>query len=448
MTSEKLKINWKKNLFFVWLSQFLSLAGFGFGLPFAAYYIQELGITDRGEIKFWTAMFQAGAPMTLAIMSPLWGMLADRYGRKLMLLRANLGAAVVVYLMGSVPSVQWLIMLRLAQGMFTGTVTAAQTLVATSTPEGNQGVALGTLSTAVFSGLMAGAFFGGLAAETFGYADAFKIGAGLLMLSSLLILCAVREDFAPPDQDACTAQTRGTIPMKRVWRLPDFGPGFPLLVLIAGVSLARRLDMPILPLFVQDMNGGLDGAAAWSGMLSAAGCSALILSGLVMGRMVDRFPAPVVAKISAIGAAIFMLLTGVAVNFLHLFVARFLMLFCAGGLDPVFQVWLSRVTTKERRGAVFGWAVTAKSLSWVVAPLFSAFIAARFGRFLDHAGTFDFAAILLNPAQNFPVDLWHRLLWFVCRMGGMDLRGIFFLSAMTFVLLVPLISWATRRMLQ
>ena len=89
-------VNWKKNLAVIWLSQFLSIMGFSFAMPFAPYYIQDLGVTDPVRLKLWISVFAAAAPLTLAVFSPVWGALADRYGRRIMLLRANFAGAVVV----------------------------------------------------------------------------------------------------------------------------------------------------------------------------------------------------------------------------------------------------------------------------------------------------------------------------------------------------------------
>ncbi len=435
-------ISWKRNLVFVWLSQFFSIAGFGFGLPFAPYYIQQLGVTEDAAVKMWTAFFQAGAPLMLAVMSPVWGMLADRYGRRLMMLRANFGGAVVLYLMGTAPSVEWLIAFRLMQGMFTGTMTAAQTLVATTTPDRRQGMALGTLITAVHSGLATGALLGGLCGEVFGYAAAFKIGSGLLVLSALLIVLAVREQFEPPK--SVTRKRRK--PWK--WRLPRLGPGMPVLVLIFAMSFARRFLMPILPLFVQALHGGrLAGSGIRTGALLGLGSLACICAGPLMGRLVDRFAAPRVAAVSAVGAGLLTAALGLAGGYVTLCGLHFVMLFFAVGLDPVFQVWLSRVTTPERRGAIFGWAVTAKSSAWVVSPLLSGVLAVQLGDWFARHGFVDWESVVRGVAVNLPADWTLFFLGALGRLLRLDLRVGFFLSGAAFLLLIPLISWATRRML-
>lgn len=430
-------INWKRNLFYVWLAQFLSMVGFGFGMPFAAYYIQELGVRDDAEVKFWTAVFQSSAALTMALVGPLWGAISDRYGRKLMLLRANFGAAVILYAMGYAPDVWWLIALRLVQGALTGTVSAAQTLISVSTPNDRCGTALGMLSTAIFSGNMAGMFLGGLCGDACGYANTFKIGGGILLLSSLLVLFMVEERFTPPAVAAGEPQGRA----RRL--MPHLGPGLPLLLIMFIVAVARRTDDPIIPLLIQHVNGAKEGAGTLVGLMGAAASVSSILSGVVMGRLVDRMPAPRVAKFSALGGAAFLLFMTAAESFGTLTAIRFCMMFCAGGLDPVFQVWLSRVTTEEKRGAVFGWALTAKSAAWFVAPLLGAAVAIGIPRL--------YAPVAGEGLEGLAAGLGGgRAEWFLfsrlAEAERLDLRAVFVLEAAVMLALLPLVGWATRKM--
>ena len=364
-------VHWKQNLAVVWVSQFLSIMGFFFAIPFAPYYIQELGVHDPVKIKLWVSLFGAAAPFSLAIFSPIWGAIADRYGRRLMLLRANFGAAVVLVLMATVRSVEALVVLRLLQGLLAGTVTAAQAMVTSTTPENRSGTALGALSAAVYSGTMAGTFLGGIFAEYFGYRYSF-LGSGLLLvLAGLLIVFGTREEFIPPPRQQ---NSNGSTAAASA-----IAPAVPLLLLTVTMSFCRQYDNSLFPLLVQEIHGSIQGAAFWTGSISAVAGLAGFLAGIVFGRLADRVDAPRLAKVSSVGAALFMVPQGLLYGFLLLFPARFGMVFCAGGLEPVFQVWLAKVTSVERRGSAFGWAATARSVGWVGAPLVSGLIASGFG---------------------------------------------------------------------
>jgi DHA1 family multidrug resistance protein-like MFS transporter len=363
---------WKKNLILVWISQFLSLCGFSLALPFAPYFIQELGVAEPKAVKFFAALSVSATGISLAFMAPIWGMLADRYGRKTMMLRANFCAVVVLSLMAFSVNVYMFVALRFVQGMFTGTINAAQTFIAGSTPEDRQGVALGSLSAAVFSGLLVGPLAGGFLADALGYRLTFGVSGLLLLVSGVVVLLAVKEEFVRPEK-----QPRRAVSWKE--RIAGLGPGAPILILLLFMAAARSFDRPILPLYVQEIHGRLAGASRWTGALNGTAAVGATLSGLLLGRLADRVAPPLIGKLSALGAGVFMIIMGAFPTFTIIFPARFFLAFCAGGLDPVFQVWLSRVTHESKRGTIFGWGVSFKAVGMAVSPLLSGTIAMHRG---------------------------------------------------------------------
>lgn len=383
-----MRVNWKRNLFFVYFSQCLSITGFTFALPFVPYYMQELGVTDPDKLKVWVALFGAGAPLSLAVFSPVWGTLADRFGRRIMLLRANFGAAIFLYMMGMANSVGWLVFLRLLQGVLTGTMSAAQTLVAAHTPQHRSGFALGLLSSGVFSGGMFGAFFGGVFADTFGYRPAFFVGASLMLLAGCLIFFGTHDPFVPP---ARTASSREAAFQRTQRKLLA---ALPVLCLLSSLTFVRRFDLSFLPLLVQEIHGSLAGSATRSGSLNAVAGVAGLFSGLLFGHMADRNSPRKIGIACAVGGALFMAPQAWADSFQPLFAARFGLAFCAGGLEPVFQSWLSDCTPPEERGVIFGWSASARSIGWMVAPLVSGMVAWGFGlRAIFLAGSACFLAV-------------------------------------------------------
>ncbi|OGV64450.1 MAG: hypothetical protein A3K19_21210 [Lentisphaerae bacterium RIFOXYB12_FULL_65_16] len=390
-------VSWQRNLLMVWLSQFFSILGFTVAMPFLPFYIQELGVKEPDHVKFWVALVTAAGPLTMAVCAPIWGVIADRYGRRLMMLRASLGGAVCLALMGLVPNVQWLLALRFMQGMLTGTVSAAQTLVSVHTPNNRTGLALGVLSSAVFTGSMAGNMVGGFLAEIYGYRAVFFVAGGVLLLATFLTLIGVREEF---ERHAS----------RNDWRSFKVGLGrvsaaWSILVLLGFMAFCRQFDQAMFPLFVQEVKGTLKGAALWTGSLHAIGSVAALLAGIILGWLADRIAPSRIGKYSALVAGILMIPHGLASSFLQMSMARFGILFCAGGLDPVFQIWLAKATPEKNRGILFGWALTAKSIGWTVAPLVSAFAASAFG-----------------------------------------LRSVYFFGAVFFLLLIPMISLVVRQM--
>lgn len=374
---------WARTYTFIWISQFISILGFSFALPFAPYYIQELGVSDPVQLKIWVALFAAATPLALALFSPLWGAASDKFGHRLMMLRANFSAVFVLMLMGAVRSVEALIALRLLQGALTGTFTASQIMVAAYAPEERSGRALGSLSAAVFSGAMCGASLGGLFSSLFGYRTVFFIAAGLLLLSGLLIFFGTEEvrrtqkaTMVPEDSPHSSTHQVPVPPL--TWRHAFF-TALPLLLLIAGISYVRQFDMAMMPLLVQEVHGTLEGVSLRTGTLFAVSGIAGLLSGVILGRLADRLHPSRIGCFSAMGASLAMIPQGLATAIWVLFPARFAMMFCAGGLEVASQIWLSKTTPQRYKGLIFGWASTARSIGWVLAPLTSGAIAAGYG---------------------------------------------------------------------
>ncbi|MFW5684083.1 MAG: MFS transporter, partial [Spirochaetota bacterium] len=133
---------WRRNLAFAWVAQILSLSGFGFAFPFIPFYIQELGVTDAEELRLWTGVLASAPALSMAVMAPIWGSIADRAGKKIMMLRAMLFGAIILASLSLSQSVTTVLVLRIAQGLFTGTMTAAAALVASGTPREKMSYAL------------------------------------------------------------------------------------------------------------------------------------------------------------------------------------------------------------------------------------------------------------------------------------------------------------------
>jgi MFS transporter, DHA1 family, multidrug resistance protein len=215
-------IAWQRNLFFIMASQFLSLMGFSFAMPFVPFYLQDMGVRNEHELKVWIALFNFAAPLTLAVFAPIWGALGDRYGQRLMLLRANVGSVVVLFLMGVATSPIQLVLLRLLQGVLTGTMTASQTLVSVHAPRERIGYSLGLLSAAVCSGNTGGVFFGGMFAEVFGYRAAFFASSVLMLMSFLLVLFGTEEYIPKRKENGAVSRKFSFIPQNLGTASPSF----------------------------------------------------------------------------------------------------------------------------------------------------------------------------------------------------------------------------------
>lgn len=176
MRQKELKsTDWQRNLKIAWIGTFFTGASFSIVMPFMALYIEELGV--KGDMVEWYAgLSVAISALASALVSPVWGRLADRYGRKPMMIRASM---VMTFTMGGlalVPNVFWLLFLRTLNGLFAGYVPNATALIASQVPQNRSGYALGTLSTGLTAGVLIGPLLGGTLSEAFGMRGTFFVG--------------------------------------------------------------------------------------------------------------------------------------------------------------------------------------------------------------------------------------------------------------------------------
>ncbi|TAN35015.1 MFS transporter [bacterium] len=187
-------MDWRRNLAALWFAEFTALLGFSFAFPFLSIFIShDLGVQSGRDLDLWTAAAASASGLAMAIASPVWGVLGDRWGRKPMLIRSMVGGAVTVGLMYLAQDPTQLVILRFAQGATSGTVAAATALVAAETPRSRVGWALGVVTSAVALGGAIGPVIGGIAGALFGLRLVFLGGGVLLLISMLPVLIIVRE---------------------------------------------------------------------------------------------------------------------------------------------------------------------------------------------------------------------------------------------------------------
>ncbi len=111
---------WKQNLIICLVGSFTTLVAMSLLLPFLPLYVEQLGVADHAAIVQWSGIAYGATFLAAAIVAPFWGKLGDLYGRKLMLIRASLGMAIAMSLMGMVTDIWQLVALRLFVGVAGG----------------------------------------------------------------------------------------------------------------------------------------------------------------------------------------------------------------------------------------------------------------------------------------------------------------------------------------
>ncbi|CDL19327.1 Multidrug-efflux transporter, major facilitator superfamily (MFS) (TC 2.A.1) [Klebsiella pneumoniae IS53] len=211
MSSAETPINWKRNLTVTWLGCFLTGAAFSLVMPFLPLYVEQLGVTGHSALNMWSGLVFSITFLFSAIASPFWGGLADRKGRKIMLLRSALGMAIVMMLMGMAQNIWQFLLLRALLGLLGGFIPNANALIATQIPRHKSGWALGTLSTGAVSGALLGPLAGGFLADHWGLRTVFFMTAAVLFICFLFTLFLIRENFCADRQERDAQCQRGVL---------------------------------------------------------------------------------------------------------------------------------------------------------------------------------------------------------------------------------------------
>jgi DHA1 family multidrug resistance protein-like MFS transporter len=380
----------------VWIAEFISLVGFAMVMPFLPFYVQELGVSDPDQIKFWSGLVVSAHAVTMGIFAPIWGSVADRYGRKLMLERAMFGATVVIALMAFARSPQQLVALRLLQGCLTGTVPAATTLVASTVPRERTGFALGWLQMGIFGGVSVGPLLGGVIADTLGYQVSFLVTAACLFVSGLGVLFFVHEDFERPATQPGAPESHWWDGLAMVFRSRE------LLTVLGARMLTRtgaRVLGPVLPLFVATLLPASSRVATVAGIVTGASAAASSVGSVVLGRTGDRIGYRRVLITSAVVAAIFYALQAAVTNTTQLILLQFCVGAALSGTISSLTAMLATLAPAEKKGAVFGVSTSAVSGANALGPMLGASLAVALGlraTFLLAAGVFILAALLIG----------------------------------------------------
>lgn len=365
------EISWKDNLRIAWLGSFLTGACISLVVPFMPIFVEQLGI-EQSQVTFYSGLAISVSAISAACVSPLWGILADRYGRKPMMIRAGLAMTLTMGGLAFVPNVYWLLALRLLNGVFTGFVPNATALIASQVPKDKSGYALGTLSSGVVAGTLTGPFVGGMIAEIFGIRNVFLMVGGFLFLAAILTIFFIREDFHPASKEKAIQTKDLFTSVKYPYLL------FNLFTTSFVIQVAAQSIGPILALYVRDL-GQKENLLFVSGLIvSSMGLSSMMSSG-VMGRLGDKVGNHRLLIVAQAYSALIYLLCANASTPLELGIYRFLFGLGTGALIPGINALLSKMTPKAGISRVFAFNQVFFYLGGVIGPLAGSVVAEQFG---------------------------------------------------------------------
>lgn len=364
---------WKRNLAVCVLGSFTTIIAMTLLLPFLPLYVEHLGVSDPVAIVQWSGVAFGATFLTAAVTAPLWGRLGDRYGRKLMLIRASLGMAIAMSLIGLAENVYQLVGLRLLAGLLGGYASGATILVATQTPRERSGWALGMLSSGIMGGNLAGPLIGGLLPPLLGIRNTFFLAGGVIFLSFLATTFLMKE--APRPKRAAGEAKPGAV---RLWQvIPDKKPVISMLVVACLVMFSIMSIEPIITLYLTQLHA--THVTMMAGLVMSATALASVLSASRIGKLADRIGHWKVVTGCLLAAALLLIPQAFVSNAWQLLVLRFLMGIALGGLLPCIAAIIRHSVPDAVAGRMLGYSTSSQYVGQVLGPLSGGYLGGHFG---------------------------------------------------------------------
>ncbi|SFL60401.1 Predicted arabinose efflux permease, MFS family [Paenibacillus sp. 1_12] len=382
---------WKRNLYILWIGNFLTSVGIGMIIPFLPLYVQDLGVHDVKQAALWAAMIFGINHLMIALISPLWGKFSDTYGQKLVMVITAIGSAVIIAAMGLVDTPIQLLLLRAAFGTMGGYPTSSVALLAIEAPKQKVGNALGTLQTGQVTGQLLGPLIGGVLAEWLGIRDSFFITGLFIFIAALLTVVGVKEttkyskfrftNLLKLSHPILQSKNRDRkVPSKTALR-QVLGQSPLILTLFIStylISISFASISPMISLYVKSMNI-VDHIEIMAGLIFASTALGTMITAPILGRMGDRHGHSIILLLSLILIAILHIPQGLVTDPWVLMGIRFVTGLCIGGVIPSISSLLRKLTPSHIQGSVFAYNASAGSLGNLSGAIFGGLVASSLG---------------------------------------------------------------------
>jgi len=366
--------SWKQNLFFLCLAQLISMIGMSFFLPFIPLYLRELGMTSEDTIARWSGLIFASGFFMLSLFAPLWGMLADRYGRKLMVMRSMGAAALILFLTVFVQEPYQLLILRLLHGCLSGFVSSAVALIASDIPAASLGLGLGLFQSTITGGLIIGPLVGGYLADQFGIRWSIGMGSGFIFMGFILVALFVKDELKHNVEHSYqSAWENAKFLFKNATLWPTVRIQF-----LSNFSLMAI--QPILALFVMELaRGSHERLGTLTGLVISSSAFSMMLGAPFWGRIGDKWGQKKVLILCFFAAALTFIPQGLASKILYLALGRFVLGFFMAGLSPSLQALISHHSPPARRAGILGVSFAITLMGNALGPLCGGFLGGSLG---------------------------------------------------------------------
>jgi DHA1 family multidrug resistance protein-like MFS transporter len=364
---------WRKNLYVLWGTQFLAMAGMNLVVPFLPFFIRSLGVEDHDELARWSGLVFAGPFVLSFLATPIWGAMGDRYGRKIMTVRAIFGLAISQLLIGFSQDVYQLFFFRIVQGAISGFIASALALVSTNTPKEKSGYAIGVLQSSTAAGMVLGPFLGGVLADLFGYRAIFFITASLCTISGVCIVLFVREFNKVGSESKAHSVVDNYLLMFRDRRLRIIS-----IALVVGQISVLMIE-PVFALFVEGLTSDTRYLSTVAGAVFSISGLFMVISAPWWGKRNDRTGHKKTLYITFCAAGLCYAGHLVVTDLLQLAALRGVLGFFRGAILPTLYSLTSVYAPAERRGGMMAIASSMTLFGNLLGPTAGGLVAGAFG---------------------------------------------------------------------
>lgn len=369
-------LSWKRTLYVLFFAQLMTALGFSSSFPFLSLYVKSLPTHTNLSKDLLIGLAFSSQAFTMMLVSPIWGMLADRRGRKMMVMRATFGGAIIIALMGFARTAEELVILRTLQGFVTGVTPAITALVAAAVPRERSGYSMGLIQVGMWSGVALGPFIGGVVADVVGYEATYFVTASMLAATWLVVWWAVDEHFVPPSEEV--RKKNGSL--LHQWQMIITIPGVAATYTLLSFNwMVRTMLTPYTPLFIAALLPTSKNVATVTGIIAGGAALSTTISSLYLGRKGDQIGHRKIVLASVVAAVAFSVPQYIVADVWQLGILQILVGAAVGGMMPSLNAMLNSYTPSGTEGAVYGLDTSITSATRTIAPMLGSAAVVVFG---------------------------------------------------------------------
>jgi multidrug resistance protein len=345
---------------------FIDVLGFSILLPILPYYVRHFGasyvVVGALFATFALCQFVAG---------PVWGNVSDRIGRKRVLIISQIGATIGWALLAFSPTLAWVFVARIVEGISGGNISVTQAYVADRVEPSQRSRAFAFVGAAFSAGFVLGPLAGGVLLERYGYRAPFLLAAALQLVTLVVTILYL------PEEVAARAEKSESAKLSDIPRYFSDARVSPVLVQKLAYSLGLYAWFAVFALVIGRV--AHLGPSQISFFFAAWGVMSIVFQLFVVGRLVDRVGVRAASNLGFLAALVYFAIVPFVHDRTALLVTQLLFSFALSVTGATLATLLTDAATEASRGTVLGVGSALESIAGVTMPVAATAILATYG---------------------------------------------------------------------